>query len=402
MNILESITSAYENVLSNKMRSFLTMLGIIIGIASVLAIVSIGQGYKNYMADQFKSMGTNELNVQVQSKNNDIETSDYITLLDCDLLKEKIPEISDVAPSVQGMSEIKLDKTSNRASLTGVTEGYKQVMRETMIKGRFINKHDVDSLKNCAVIDDMTANTLFHTTDVLGKQVKLQTKSNILNVTIIGIFENPYKDMKGPMRDNIPGFVYIPITIADQIMEDTNIGSATVVLKSMNNYQVVSEKIERLLEMKHKNSGKYTVNQAFNELDTINNVLNTFTLIIGAIAGISLLVGGIGVMNIMLVSVTERTREIGIRMSIGAKRRDIRVQFLTESVIICFLGGGLGILLGIVLGKVAAKFIHIQPSVSIGVICIAFIFSSIVGMFFGIYPANKAAKLDPIEALRYE
>lgn len=402
MNIFESITSAYENVLANKMRSFLTMLGIIIGIASVLAIVSIGQGYKNYMADQFKSMGTNTLTVQVQSKNNDIQSSDYITLDDCNLMKEKISEISDVVPTVRGMSEIKLDKISKRASVTGITEAYKQMLSEEILKGRFINKHDVDSLKNYAVIDDMTANTLFHTTNVIGKQVKLQINDNTLNVVIIGIIENPYKDMQGPMRDNIPGDVYIPITIADQIIQNTKIGSMSVVLKSMNNYTEVSQKIERFLENRHRTSGKYTVNQAFSRLDTIDKVLSTFTLIIGSIAGISLLVGGIGVMNIMLVSVTERTREIGIRMSIGAKPRDIRIQFLTESVIICFMGGGLGILLGIALGKVAAKFIQIDPVVSIGVICIAFVFSSAVGIFFGIYPANKAAKLDPIEALRYE
>ncbi|HBM76387.1 MAG TPA: macrolide ABC transporter permease, partial [Clostridiaceae bacterium] len=161
-------------------------------------------------------------------------------------------------------------------------------------------------------------------------------------------------------------------------------------------------KIVRLLEVRHNNTGKYRAEEGFKQLDTINDVLNKLTLIIGAIAGISLIVGGIGVMNIMLVSVTERTREIGIRKAIGATMADIRIQFLTESLILCLVGGIIGMSLGVVVGNIVGKFLNIKAAISVQVILIAFLFSSAVGIFFGLYPANKAARLDPIEALRYE
>ncbi|HRU40929.1 MAG TPA: FtsX-like permease family protein, partial [Candidatus Diapherotrites archaeon] len=176
----------------------------------------------------------------------------------------------------------------------------------------------------------------------------------------------------------------------------------SVMLESMDNSKEVASKIVHLLEQTHRNEGKYAAEEGFKELDMLNNVINIFTMVIGAIAGISLVVGGIGVMNIMLVSVTERTREIGIRKALGAKNKDIMLQFLTESIILCLIGGTIGMSLGITLGLVAGKIINIPLGVSPLVILLAFTFSSAVGIFFGLYPANKAAKLDPIEALRYE
>jgi putative ABC transport system permease protein len=175
-----------------------------------------------------------------------------------------------------------------------------------------------------------------------------------------------------------------------------------VMIEDMEQATEVASKIVRVLEKAHRNEGKYAAEEGFKQLDMINSVLQTFTLVIGAIAGISLLVGGIGVMNIMLVSVTERTREIGIRKALGAKKKDIMLQFLTESLILCLIGGAIGMTLGITLGWLAGKIINVSPGISLQTILISFGFSSAVGIFFGLYPANKAAKLDPIEALRYE
>ncbi|HPA55633.1 MAG TPA: FtsX-like permease family protein, partial [Bacillota bacterium] len=202
--------------------------------------------------------------------------------------------------------------------------------------------------------------------------------------------------------DNYPGLGYVPITLRERIMPKVQISWFSVLLESMDNSKEVATKIVRLLEQSHRNKGKYAAEEGFKELDMLNNVLNIFTMVIGAIAGISLVVGGIGVMNIMLVSVTERTREIGIRKALGAKNKDIMLQFLTESIILCLIGGTIGMSLGITLGLVAGKIINIPLGVSPLVILLAFTFSSAVGIFFGLYPANKAAKLDPIEALRYE
>ena len=200
----------------------------------------------------------------------------------------------------------------------------------------------------------------------------------------------------------MPGFIIMPVTIADRLLRDTDISGISVMLSDMNNADQISNKMVRLIENKHKNRDKYTAEKGFKELESINKVLGVITTVLGAIAAISLLVGGIGVMNIMLVSVTERTREIGIRKAIGAKTRDIRLQFLMESIILCLIGGTIGTVLGILVGKFAGGLINIQIVVSLKVILTAFGFSSAVGIFFGFYPANQAAELNPIDALRYE
>lgn len=402
MNLIEAISSAIKNVLANKMRSFLTMLGIIIGISSVIAIVAIGQGGKLYMTSQFENIGTNIIHIKVSAKNNDIQNRDYLTLEDADIVKEKVPKVSEVVPYVEGFGSMKSERAKKEAAIAGLTPGYLKVFKTEMISGRFLNEHDIETSKSVAVIDDLAAKALFKTTDVVGRQFKLNVRDNNLTITIVGVMKNPAGNLASTFGNNFPGYVYMPITKAMEFMPDSKIQEMSVVLTDMNNSKEISDKIVRVLEVRHRNSGKYAAQEGFKEVDTINNVLNTFTAIIGAIAGISLLVGGIGVMNIMLVSVTERTREIGIRMAIGAKRRDIRLQFLIESLVLCLMGGFLGIVLGVSLAMIAGKVLNLTIPVSFGTVMVAFLFSSAVGIFFGLYPANKAAKLDPIEALRYE
>ncbi|MCT8978563.1 ABC transporter permease [Clostridium sp. CX1] len=404
MNIAESFQSALQSVRSNKMRSFLTMLGIIIGISSVITIVSIGDGAKLYVTNQFQDIGTNIVNVKMNSNTDEgVKERDYYTLEDMDLLKEKVPEITSVVTNIGDMGSLQTENNkSRRMYVSGTNAGSMKYFNVKIAKGRYLNENDVESIKNVAVIDDKTAIKLFGNIDAVGERVKINVEDKSINVTIIGVSADPNAALGESLNPDMPGTMIIPITIGERIFRDTKISSLTVTLSDMKNADQIGTKILRILESKHQNKGKYIVEQGFKELDQVNKMLSMLTLGLGAIAAISLLVGGIGVMNIMLVSVTERTREIGIRKAIGAKTRDIKIQFLMESVILCLIGGAIGTILGISLGKLASSFMHIQIPISMRVILISFGFSSAVGIFFGMYPAGKAAKLDPIEALRYE
>ncbi len=401
MFFTENLKSAFQNVISNKMRSFLTMLGIIIGISSVITIVSLGQGGKNYLTGEFERIGTNVVNIGISSPEN-VDSGDYFTMDDVKSIKDRIGNVDAVVPSLGTMGTLKTESKSKQVSVTATTNDYTRLMKIDMVDGRFLTERDIENAVATAVIDDTLAEKLFNRTNVVGEKVTLTTMSGSVNLTIGGVIKNPAGSLAAKYGDNMPGYVFVPIPSSQKLMPNARLGHLSVILKDMSISSETSSKIIRLLDVRHNTKDKYSAEEGFKELDTINDILNMFTAVIGAIAGISLLVGGIGVMNIMLVSVTERTREIGIRKALGATMKDIRLQFLIESLILCLFGGTIGMVLGISVGALIAQFIDIVPAVSINVVIISFLFSSGVGIFFGSYPANKAAKLDPIEALRYE
>lgn len=404
MNILENIKMAIDSIRSNKMRSFLTMLGIIIGISSVIAIVSLGQGGQSSITGEFEKIGAATVKITLnQSK---AEKSDLITFDDIDQIKEKINYVKYVSSYLTREGIIRTDKKARTAYFIGGTEDIIQVENLTMVDGRFFNQNEYRSGKAVAVIDEKSAKKLFGTRDVLGKTMDIGPRESTKKVTIVGLIKDPYEMFSNMVEENqIPVFVYVPATYLTALYsEEKTTEQVYVIADSKENTKVAGELTVNVLENRHSNRSRevYRAESVMKQMDQLNKVLGIFTTFVAAVAAISLLVGGIGVMNIMLVSVTERTREIGIRKAIGAKTGNILFQFLTESVIISCMGGIIGLILGLAGAYGLGKMAGVTPSISPSIVIVAILFSTAVGVFFGIYPARKAARLDPIEALRYE
>jgi putative ABC transport system permease protein len=402
MNITENFKIALSSIFSNKLRSFLTMLGIIIGISSVIMIVSVGDGGKASIMGQLNSIGAATVQVKVDTKS--AGKSDYITQDDIDAIRQKLPFVKYVTPALQKMGSVSAQNTSKDAVVICANEDYGPLQNMTYLSGRFFNKQEDLSNAMVAVIDNNTAATLFGTTDAKGYYMNVNIKATRYKVKIIGVVTNQMGIFGG--GKNVPAFVYMPInTILSTTTDVTNtISNIYVMADSKDNTDSAGNATISMLEARHSNRGQeiYTYQNLIQQVEQLNSIISIFTAFISAVAAISLLVGGIGVMNIMLVAVTERTREIGIRKALGAKTGAIMLQFLTESVIITFIGGLVGIVLGIVGARGIGGLVNVTPVLSPISFTVAILFSCAVGIFFGIYPARKAAKLSPIEALRHD
>lgn len=388
MKFTQAIKMALSSILSNKMRSFLTMLGVIIGVMAVITLVALGQGSTRQVSQQIESLGTNLITVNITGRRNRSISEEDLQRI------KNIPGVSEIAPVLSGGVTVKAGNKNTNTSLEATTPGYQQVRNTKVQLGRFLLQNDLDMRFRVAVVGVDVADELFGRRDVVGEKISI----NGVEFSIVGILEEKGSSMAGS-DDNR---VIIPLTTGQRFLGNTEIRTFYVSTQSPDVVNQVVAEIQRFLTKKFNDENSFRVFNQTQLLSTINQATATLTMMLGGIAGISLLVGGIGIMNIMLVSVTERTREIGIRKAIGAKKRDILVQFLIESAVLSGLGGVLGIIVGFVGVSVLGKVLNLPAAISADVVLLATGFSVAVGIIFGLYPASKAASLNPIDALRYE
>lgn len=391
MSFAMAVKLALNGIVANKMRTLLTMLGIIIGVSAVIILVSVGKGTTASVTENIESMGTNLISVSVMGRG--IDTS--ISYEEAMSLADKTG-VSGVAPVVSGSVTAKYGtKTMESLSVEGVNSDYQQVRSQGVESGRFILPLDVEHRQKVAVLGTDVVEEIFGSVNPIGESVQI----NGVDFRVVGILESKGSSMQGSGDEKI----VIPVTTAQRMFKSQGVRNIYIGAETSDKVDVVVAQVETYLYNKFdKNEDAYRVFNQTEMLDTVADVSKSMTLMLGGIAGISLLVGGIGIMNIMLVTVTERTREIGIRKAIGAKRKDILRQFLFESATISGVGGIIGVLVGLGGNSLLSAAAGIETQSTVSILVIAFSFSLVVGVFFGLYPASKASKLKPVDALRFE
>lgn len=403
MNVLEIIRIALSAIWANKMRSFLTMLGIIIGISSVMTITTLGQAARMDIQNEFSSYGLNRADVLLNwDSQNPPLYRDYITFEDLDALQGMKGQIEALSPRLARYVTAKYGNRSVRLLLNGVNQDYSEIEKIELVKGRFINTQDDRGKRNVVVLDEKTARELFGTLDCLGSTFTVSTWGQSIELMVVGITKLTDSAIAQMFESTNNSRGFSPISVVRRLHYNDRLDRFSVRVAEQFKVPTVGSIIINFLERRHRTQDKYRLLDYNNEMKQVTTVFSTVTAIVGGIAAISLIVGGIGVMNIMLVSVTERTREIGIRKALGAKRRIILLQFLWESVVISLIGGIIGIIAGCGTGFIVVKTLGLPFSISVGAACLSFLVTAGIGILFGVYPANKAAKFDPVEALRYE
>ena len=417
-DLLENIRVALDGLVVNKMRSALTMLGIVIGVGAVIALMSIGEGAQAAITGEISSIGSNLLFVRPGAHvGGPVEgaagSAATLTYKDAEAIADpgNVPDAAVVAPEFTQSTQVIFGDTNINTQVNGTTSAYLSAYELEVARGRFIEEKDVNGRSNVAVLGYQAARDLFGGFDPVGQKIKVALPGNggRVSLIVVGVLEEKGDSMMVSADDT----VFVPIATAQtRIFSGRNplgepiVSNITAVAASEDQTEAVEDQIEALLRSRHdiepdEDADFRVMNQA-DMLEMANTVTGILTIFLGSIAGISLLVGGIGIMNIMLVSVTERTREIGIRKAVGARKADILAQFLMEAVVLSLLGGLIGILLGVGLARLVDMPGVMNSLVTPNSVLLAVGFSLAVGLFFGIYPANQASRLSPIEALRYE
>lgn len=409
MLLIENIRMAVDSIFSNLLRSFLTMLGIIIGVASVITILAVGNGATSEVTSTFTDVGATTISLSANDTKDEV-AGEALTLDDLETLKEAIDEIQYITPMTRSASQVRAREDLTKLVIVQAgnldTQYASQSMSSQLIHGRYFNQQELDNEADVVVIDADLAKARFNRTNVVGESIRIVNEGVPMDLLIVGVTEGMYEEFQGAFdTDELPAFASVPYTTFKKYLpSQAEITDAQIVVENTEQITKVSQQAVRLLELRHDAVGKniYTAQNFLNALEQVNSVLTLFIQFIAAVAGIALFVGGIGVMNIMLVSVTERTREIGTRKALGATTSMILVQFLIEAVLISLIGGLVGLVLGIVISNGLGNWLNVVPIVTAGNVASVLIFSFVIGVFFGIYPAKRAADLNPIDALRYE
>jgi len=408
MKILQSFWEALESLSANKMRSGLTVLGIVIGVAAVIAMISIGRGAENTITGSIQGIGTNLVFV-FSGGSEEVRNPKPITFGDADAIADpfQAPSVAAVAPILQGQASASFGGETANTVIQGITPDFSAVRNRTVIEGEFVNEAHILGRASVALLGIDTADKLFgRTSGLSGETIRIEGQP----FRVIGILE----ERGGSSFNNEDDLILVPITTAQARLlrrsSSDRVDMLMVQAVSADAVPNANQEIAQILRSRHRTeigADDFTILTQQDFLATAETITGVLTIFLGGIAAISLLVGGIGIMNIMLVSVTERTREIGLRKALGARKVDILIQFLTESSVLSLFGGLIGIALGyaisLAVGRIAAASdTPINPAISLDIILLATLFSTAVGLFFGIYPANRAANLEPVEALRYE
>lgn len=408
MKIWQAIVEALESLSSNKMRSALTIIGIVIGVGAVIAIVSIGRGAENTITGSIQGIGTNLLFV-FRGGSDEVRNPKPLTLGDAEAIADpfQTTTIANVAPVLSGQAKVAAGGESTSTSVEGVTPAYSPVRNLNVTEGEFITEEHILGQASVVLLGPDVAEKLFGRTEgLVGETVRIEGRP----FRVIGVLESK----GGSGFSNEDDRVLIPFSTAQtRLIRRSTRDRVDLLIVQANDAEVVNQaadEISQILRIRHRTevgADDFTVLTQQDFLSTAKTITNVLTIFLGGIAAISLLVGGIGIMNIMLVSVTERTREIGLRKALGARRLDILIQFLTESSLLSLIGGlvgiGLGVAISFIVGRIAAaQNTPIDPAIGVDTVLLATLFSTAVGLFFGLYPANRAASLEPVEALRYE
>ena len=414
MGLLESLRLSFEGLRSNKMRAILTMLGIIIGIAAVIGILTVGDGLSGSITGTMSSFGASTITVSLRQKDQDAPAPEEEDLISTEMIEELRSrhgsDISYITLSQSvGNGQVKDGRLYANVSLSGVNAEYFPANETTLLAGQFLKESDMDGSRMICVVSDKLVNNLFggDSAAALGSQITVDYGRDIQRLRIVGVYEYEQSAFTFSMASekDTTTTLYLPLSTAKELSGAADGFSNITVMANPNlDGGVVAQAVQDFLNRYYRRNDHYSIFALSMDsmIESVNDVMDTLSVAISVIAAISLLVGGIGVMNIMLVSVTERTREIGTRKALGATNGNIRLQFVVESAMICLVGGVIGILLGAIMGYIGSSLLSAPTLPSLDSILLAVGFSLAVGIFFGYYPANKAAKMDPIEALRYE